>query len=34
MNIDWSAVRDQFPALTKWTYLNSATFGQASPARD
>jgi cysteine desulfurase / selenocysteine lyase len=27
-NIDWSAVREQFPALAKWTYLNSATFGQ------
>jgi cysteine desulfurase / selenocysteine lyase len=28
MNTDWSAVREQFPALANWTYLNSATFGQ------
>src|SRR5712692_10393543 len=27
MNIDWSAVREQFPALAKWTHLNTATFG-------
>ena len=26
--IDWAAVRAEFPALTQWTYLNSATFGQ------
>ena len=25
---DWSAIRSEFPALTHWTYLNSATFGQ------
>jgi selenocysteine lyase/cysteine desulfurase len=25
---DWKIVRDQFPALQNWTYLNSATFGQ------
>lgn len=26
--IDWDAVRDEFPALANWTYLNTATFGQ------
>jgi cysteine desulfurase/selenocysteine lyase len=25
---DWRAVREEFPALRKWTYLNSATYGQ------
>lgn len=25
---DWAAVRDQFPALRHWTFLNTATFGQ------
>ncbi len=25
---DWNAIRAEFPALEKWTYLNSATFGQ------
>jgi selenocysteine lyase/cysteine desulfurase len=25
---DWAAVRDEFPALQDWTYLNTATFGQ------
>ncbi len=25
---DWSWVRAQFPALRRWTYLNTATFGQ------
>ncbi len=25
---DWKAVREEFPALRSWTYLNSATFGQ------
>ncbi|HLH38578.1 MAG TPA: aminotransferase class V-fold PLP-dependent enzyme [Bryobacteraceae bacterium] len=25
---DWNAIRAEFPALQKWTYLNSATFGQ------
>ena len=28
MNIDWMQIREQFPALANWTYLNSATFGQ------
>lgn len=28
MTPDWSAVRAEFPALARWTYLNSATFGQ------
>jgi selenocysteine lyase/cysteine desulfurase len=27
-NIDWEAVRREFPALAQWTYLNTATFGQ------
>jgi selenocysteine lyase/cysteine desulfurase len=25
---DWSAIRSEFPALAKWTYLNTAAFGQ------
>jgi selenocysteine lyase/cysteine desulfurase len=25
---DWSEIRKQFPALAKWTYLNTATYGQ------
>ncbi|MGH9719790.1 MAG: aminotransferase class V-fold PLP-dependent enzyme [Bryobacteraceae bacterium] len=25
---DWKAIRAEFPALARWTYLNSATFGQ------
>lgn len=28
MEIDWAAIRREFPALTRWTYLNTATFGQ------
>ncbi len=28
MSVDWSAVRAEFPALARWTYLNTATFGQ------
>jgi cysteine desulfurase/selenocysteine lyase len=28
MSIDWQAVRAEFPALTRWTYLNTATYGQ------
>jgi len=28
MSIDWNAIRGEFPALSNWTYLNSATFGQ------
>ena len=27
-NIDWNQVRSEFPALERWTYLNTATFGQ------
>lgn len=27
---DWSSVRALYPALERWTYLNSATFGQLS----
>jgi selenocysteine lyase/cysteine desulfurase len=27
---DWKAVRSEFPALAKWTFLNTATFGQLS----
>lgn len=26
--VDWDAVRREFPALSHWTYLNTATFGQ------
>ncbi len=25
---DWKALRAEFPALAKWTYLNTATYGQ------
>lgn len=25
---DWDRIRGEFPALEKWTYLNTATFGQ------
>lgn len=28
MPADWRAVRAEFPALQRWTHLNSATFGQ------
>ncbi|HML18191.1 MAG TPA: hypothetical protein VK419_14275, partial [Bryobacteraceae bacterium] len=28
MTIDWDAIRAEFPAISQWTYLNSATFGQ------
>lgn len=26
--VDWRAIRSEFPALKRWTYLNTATFGQ------
>ena len=26
--MDWDAIRTEFPALSRWTYLNTATFGQ------
>ena len=26
--MDWTPIRAQFPALSNWTYLNTATFGQ------
>jgi selenocysteine lyase/cysteine desulfurase len=28
MSIDWALVRAEFPALERWTFLNTATFGQ------
>jgi selenocysteine lyase/cysteine desulfurase len=28
MSTDWEAVRSEFPALARWTYLNTATYGQ------
>lgn len=28
MAVDWEAVREEFPALREWTFLNTATFGQ------
>lgn len=28
MSVDWAAVRAEFPALERWTFLNTATFGQ------
>jgi len=27
---DWSQIREEFPALQNWTFLNTATFGQLS----
>lgn len=30
--MDWSEVRQQFPALQNWTYLNTAAFGQLPQA--
>jgi selenocysteine lyase/cysteine desulfurase len=26
--VNWDSIRDEFPALREWTYLNTATFGQ------
>jgi selenocysteine lyase/cysteine desulfurase len=26
--MDWDSIRSQFPSLSEWTYLNTATFGQ------
>lgn len=26
--MDWAAIRAEFPALQRWTYLNTATYGQ------
>jgi cysteine desulfurase/selenocysteine lyase len=26
--VDWTAIRREFPALERWTYLNTATYGQ------
>jgi selenocysteine lyase/cysteine desulfurase len=28
--VNWSSLRAEFPALNRWTYLNSATYGQVS----
>lgn len=28
MTVNWNDIRAQFPALARWTYLNTATFGQ------
>ncbi len=28
MNVNWQTLRAEFPALSGWTYLNTATFGQ------
>ena len=28
MGADWGRVREEFPGLRNWTYLNTATFGQ------
>jgi len=30
MSVDWHAIREEFPALKNWTYLNTAAFGQVS----
>ena len=27
-SLDWTVIRQEFPALENWTYLNTATFGQ------
>jgi cysteine desulfurase/selenocysteine lyase len=26
--MNWTTIRDEFPALARWTYLNTATYGQ------
>ncbi len=28
MSVNWDLVREEFPSLSHWTYLNTATFGQ------
>src|SRR5262245_58908527 len=28
MATDWQQIRAEFPALSEWTYLNTATYGQ------
>jgi len=28
VNVDWTSVRREFPALAHWTFLNTATYGQ------
>ncbi len=28
MGVDWGRIRAEFPALERWTFLNTATFGQ------
>jgi cysteine desulfurase/selenocysteine lyase len=28
MGVDWERIREEFPALRQWTFLNTATFGQ------
>lgn len=28
MEPDWQQIRDEFPSLAQWTFLNTATFGQ------
>lgn len=28
MAVDWRAIREEFPALSRWTFLDTATFGQ------
>ena len=28
MAVDWKTIRSEFPALERWTYLNTATYGQ------
>ncbi len=28
MAADWQRIREEFPGLRNWTYLNTATFGQ------
>jgi len=28
MTENWTKIRGEFPALQRWTYLNSATYGQ------
>ena len=28
MRVDWAAIREEFPSLKQWTFLNTAAFGQ------
>ncbi len=31
--MNWARIRDEFPSLENWTYLNTATYGNCPAAR-